>query len=380
MVYVVKSDNMKILAIDTSCDETAVAVTHDTEIVSNIIWSQASLHSSFGGVFPSLAQRQHQERIDFVVDKAISTAKRVTKSQIPISKIDAIAVTIGNGLGIALGVGINKAKELAIEYNKPLIPVSHTESHLLSSICVPKTNNESINKIDDFEFPSLGLVLSGGTTVLCIIKSIGDYQILAETQDDALGEALDKGARLLGLGYPGGAILEKLAKIGNPKKYNLPIPLYADRVKNRFSYSGLKTAFVRLFNGIKEPNKQDIADLAASFQSTAFDHVEKVLDFQINSLEIKQCNNLLFGGGVANNVELKKRLRKLCKKYGITLHVPYTKKLNGDNAAMIGVCAYLKNKDLTNEGLIKKYGGIDNINLVDRNPRLKLSLREVHTS
>lgn len=365
---------MKILAIDTSCDETAVAITENTKIVSNIIWSQASLHSSFGGVFPSLAQRQHQERIDYVVDRAIK------KSGINIEEVDAIAVTIGNGLGIALGVGINKAKELAIKYNKPLIPVSHTESHLLSSICVPKTNNESINKIDDFEFPSLGLVLSGGTTVLCIIKSIGDYQILAETQDDALGEALDKGARLLGLGYPGGAILEKFARTGNPKKYNPPIPLYADRVKNRFSYSGLKTAFVRLFDGIKEPNKQDIADLAASFQSTAFDHVEKVLDFQINSLEIKQCNNLLFGGGVANNVELKKRLRKLCKKYGITLHVPYTKKLNGDNAAMIGVCAYLKNKDLTNEGLIKKYGGIDNINLVDRNPRLKLSLREVHTS
>ena len=143
---------MKILAIDTSCDETAVAITENTKIVSNIIWSQASLHSSFGGVFPSLAQRQHQERIDYVVDRAIK------KSGINIEEVDAIAVTIGNGLGIALGVGINKAKELAIKYNKPLIPVSHTESHLLSSICIPKTNNESINKIDDFEFPSLGLI------------------------------------------------------------------------------------------------------------------------------------------------------------------------------------------------------------------------------
>ncbi len=353
---------MVILAIDTSCDETAVAVTHNTEIVSNIVWSQASLHSSFGGVMPSLAQRQHQERIDWVVDKAVK------QSGISIEKVDAIAVTIGNGLGIALGVGINKAKELATKYKKPLIPVSHTEAHLLSSFCVPvSTKKEKV----DISFPALGLVLSGGTTVIALIKNIGEYEVLAETSDDALGEALDKGARLLGLGYPGGAILEKLAREGNSKKYKLPLPLQNDVIKNRFSYSGLKTAFVRLFNDIKNPDKQDIADLAASFQSIAFDHVLKVLEFQIanNKLAI---GNLLFGGGVANNIEIKKRLRKLLKKYNIKLHVPYTKKLNGDNAAMIGVCAYLKNKDLTNEYLIKKYGGIDNINLVDRNPRLKL--------
>jgi N6-L-threonylcarbamoyladenine synthase len=320
---------------------------------------------------PSLAQRQHQERIDFVANKALKA------SRLSINEIDAIAVTIGNGLGIALGVGINKAKELAIKYNKPLIPVSHTESHLLSSIARPK--NYKLQKMN-YKFPAFGLVLSGGTTVLCLIKEIGEYQILAETSDDAIGEALDKGARLLGLGYPGGPILEKLAKLGDPKKYNLPIPLHADREKNRFSYSGLKTAFVRLFTEVEDPNKQDIADLAASFQSTAFKHIEKVLEYQFNNLTVNNYKNLLFGGGVANNIEIKKRLRKLCKKYGITLHVPYTKKINGDNAGMIGVCAYLKNKDLSKEELIKKYGGIDNINLIDRNPRLKLSLREVHTS
>lgn len=185
---------MLILAIDTSCDETAVAVTNNTEVLSNCIWSQASLHASFGGVFPSLAQRQHIERIDYVVDKAVKSAK------IDIKDVDAIAVTIGNGLSIALGVGINKAKELAVKYNKPLIPVSHTESHLLSPF---------VNSKQDIKFPCLGLVLSGGTTVLAIVKGIGSYEILAETSDDALGEALDKGARLLGLGYPGGAILEK---------------------------------------------------------------------------------------------------------------------------------------------------------------------------
>lgn len=346
---------MIILAIDTSCDETAVAITRNTEIVSNVIWSQATLHSSFGGVMPSLAQRQHQERIDWVVDKAIKQAG------LKIDKVDAIAVTIGNGLGIALGVGINKAKELAVKYNKPLIPVSHTEAHLLSSFCIPASIKK---RKTDIIFPALGLVLSGGTTVLAIIKDIGEYQILAETSDDALGEALDKGARLLGLGYPGGAILEKLAKTGDSKKYKLPLPLHNDKIKNRFSYSGLKTAFVRLFNEIKDPNKQDIADLAASFQSTAFDHITKVLEYQLKTSEFKS-SDLLFGGGVANNIEIKKRLRKLLKNYNIKLHVPYTKKLNGDNAGMIGVCAYLKNKD-------NNLGDFFDYDSVDRNPRLKL--------
>jgi len=346
---------MKILAIDTSCDETAVAVTHNTEIISNIIWSQASLHASFGGVMPSLAQRQHEERIDFVVNKAIQD------SGFKIYDMDAIAVTIGNGLGIALGVGINQAKELAIKYNKPLIPISHTESHLLSSFAEPYSLK---HKAYNISFPALGLVLSGGTTTLCLVKNIGEYKVLAETSDDALGEALDKGARLLGLGYPGGAILEKFAKDGDPNKYKLPLPLQNDKVKNRFSYSGLKTAFVRLFETIKDPTKQDIADLAASFQSVAFDHVEKILEYQISHQPLA-ISHLLFGGGVANNVEIKKRLRRLCKKHGIKLHVPYTKKLNGDNAGMIGVCAYLKygHSDL------KKFFDYDS---VDRNPRLKL--------
>lgn len=348
---------MIILAIDTSCDETAVAITQNTETVSNVIWSQATLHSSFGGVMPSLAQRQHQERIDWVVNKAIKL------SHFSLNEIDAIAVTIGNGLGIALGVGINKAKELAIKYKKPLIPVSHTEAHLLSSFCKPVSNGKQANTLD-VTFPALGLVLSGGTTVLALIKNIGEYEVLAETSDDALGEALDKGARLLGLGYPGGAILEKLARTGDSKKYKLPIPLQNDRIKNRFSYSGLKTAFVRMFDSIKDPNRQDIADLAASFQSTAFDHIIKVLDYQIKQSELK-FKDLLFGGGVANNVEIKKRLRKLCKNYNIKLHIPYTKKLNGDNAAMIGVCAYLKNKD--ND--LKEFF---DYKTVDRNPRLKL--------
>ncbi|MEK7472440.1 MAG: tRNA (adenosine(37)-N6)-threonylcarbamoyltransferase complex transferase subunit TsaD [Patescibacteria group bacterium] len=346
---------MLILAIDTSCDETAVAINSNIQILSSAVWSQSTLHASFGGVLPSLAQRQHQARIDWIVNKALVNCK------LKIENCDCIAVTIGPGLAIALEVGINKAKELAVKYKKPLIPVNHVEAHLLSPLAVPRSR---ILDLRSMKFPCFGLILSGGTTVLCLVKAIGDYEILAETADDALGEALDKAARLVGLGYPGGAILEKFAKTGDPKKYRLPLPLQNDVIKNRFSYSGLKTAFVRLFETIKKPTKQDIADLAASFQSTAFDHILKVLEFQIINSSFL-THNLLFGGGVANNIELKKRLRKLCKKYGIKLLVPYTKKLNGDNAAMIGVCAYLKYKNSNLKDFF-------DYNSVDRNPKLKI--------
>lgn len=345
---------MKILAFDTSCDETAVAVTDNRQIVSCAIWSQSSLHASFGGVMPSLAQRQHEERIDFVINKALGSKHKDLKN------IDAIAVTIGPGLSIALGVGINKARELAKQHKLPLIPINHIEGHLLSPFAVPANSQEK----NDIKFPALGLVLSGGTTKIVLVKNIGKYEILAETADDALGEALDKAARLLGFGYPGGAILEKIAKNGDSKAFNLPLPLQSDVIKNRFSYSGLKTAFVRLFESVKDPNKNDIANLAATFQSKAFDHAIKVLEYQIinSKLEIK---DLLFGGGVANNVELRKRLRAICKKHGMLLHVPYTKRLMGDNAAMIGVCAYMK---YHNSDLKQFY----NYNVVDRNPKLSI--------
>ena len=338
---------MNILAIDTSCDETAVAVTRNTKVCSNVVWSQASLHAKFGGVIPSLAQRQHKERIDYVLNKALGKEYKNLKN------IDAIAITIGPGLSIALEVGINKAIEIAIKHKLPLIPINHVEAHLLS----PLANSNS-----KLQFPALGLVLSGGTTLLCVIKNIGTYEILAETGDDALGEALDKAARLLGLGYPGGAILEKFAKDGDPKQYKLPVPLINDIKKDRFSYSGLKTALVRLFNLNKNPTKQDIYNLAATFQEVAFKHIEKVLEYQIKNSTLP-FKELFMGGGVANNVLLKKKLRKLLKKHDINLRVPYNKKLNGDNAGMIGVCAYLKYKNSN----LKDFYNYDSI---DRNPKL----------
>lgn len=349
---------MRILSIDTSCDETAAAVVQNIQVHSNKIWSSASLQAKFGGVKPSVAQRAHEERIDWVVKKALGSKYK------SLNGIDAVAVTTGPGLAIALGVSINYAKNLAKKYKKPLIPVNHIEGHLLSPFAVPDStkNNNSIS------FPAYGLVLSGGTTLLCKIEDISKYKVLAKTGDDALGEALDKAARLLGFGYPGAEVLEKYAREGNPDKYELPVPLIGDREKNRFSYSGLKTAFVRLHESIENPTRQDICDLAATFQDTAFKHIINVLEYQIEQGD-KNIRRLLFGGGVSNNIELKARLRKTCRKDRIALHVPYSKKLTGDNAAMIGVCAYLKNKELTKEELNSRYL---TYNKVDRDAKLNI--------
>lgn len=324
--------NMKILAIDTSCDETSAAITYDSKVVSNIIWSQASQHAEFGGVMPSLAQRLHKERIDWVINKALGQKHK------NLTGIDAIAVTQGPGLAIALEVGIAKAKELALKYSKPIIPVNHIEAHLLSPL---------INKKSLVHFPTLGLIVSGGNTQLVYIENIGKYIILAQTVDDALGEALDKAARILGLGYPGGAILEKFAREGNINSYNLPLPLSEDKEKYRFSYSGLKTAFYRLVEKEKPLTKEKIYNLAASFQNTAFEHILKVLKFHIGkNLPDPLPTTLLLGGGVANNNILRSKLRRFLKPYDIVLLTPYTKKLCGDNAGMIGVCAFLNKPDV----------------------------------
>lgn len=348
---------MIILSIDTSCDETAAAVTRDTTILSNVIWSQASSHAIFGGVMPSLAQRQHEEHINWVVEQAIS------KSQIPISKMDAIAVTIGPGLSIALGVGVKMAKELAIKYNKKLIAVNHLEGHVLSSFANPKseTRNSKQYLNSNIKFPALGLVISGGNTQLIQINKIGGYKILAKTEDDALGEALDKAARMLGLGYPGGAILEKFARLGNPKKFSLPVPIVGQEKRMIFTYSGLKTAMMRLVENEKPLNKQKIYDLAACFQNVAFTHIIRVLKFGISNLGFEN-SSLLVGGGVAANVEVRKRLRKLGREFKINVLFPYSKRLYGDNAAMIGIAAYFK----------YQRGEFVKPDEIDRDPRARL--------
>jgi N6-L-threonylcarbamoyladenine synthase len=269
--------------------------------------------------------------------------------------IDCIAVTVGPGLSIALGVGINKAKELAKKYNKKLVAVNHLEAHVLS----PLANTETV--LPNIKFPALGLVVSGGNTILAKINKIEQYEVLAQTTDDALGEALDKAARMLGLGYPGGAILEKMARLGDSKKNKLPVPIVGHEDRKIFTYSGLKTAMSRLVESEKPLTKEKIYDLAACFQDTAFTHLIRVCSHIIRNSKFK-INNLLVGGGVAANNELRKRLRKLGKQFEIKVHFPYSKKFYGDNAAMIGVAAYFKTQR-------KEFIEVDKI---DRNPRAKL--------
>lgn len=314
---------MLILAIDTSCDDTSCAVLRDIKVLSNIISSQVAAHAEWGGVVPSIARREHELLIDPVIKKALQIAK------VSMNDIDAIAVTYGPGLAIALGVGIAKAQELARTYNKPLIGVNHMEGHLLSVLA---------NNAHTLELPALGLLVSGNHTEIIKIENIGSYRILGEVLDDAVGEAFDKVARALGLGYPGGAALAKLASQGNDKAYNFPVPLHGVKTLD-FSYSGIKAAVMRVIKEKSVVTQQDAADIAASFQRVAIQHV---MDRIKRAFEQESPAMLLLGGGVAANVLLRKELRTMCNKFNVKLLIPSNKKLCMDNAAMIGVVAYYK--------------------------------------
>ncbi|KKU29100.1 MAG: putative tRNA threonylcarbamoyladenosine biosynthesis protein Gcp [Candidatus Amesbacteria bacterium GW2011_GWA2_47_11b] len=313
---------MKILAIETSCDETCAAVTEGTNILSNVVYSQIDLHKEFGGVVPSIAKRAHEERIELIINKAIQELG--VRSQ----ELDAVAVTAGPGLAIALEVGIRYAKELAKKWNKPLIAVNHIEGHVVSGLT------------PEVKFPAMALVVSGGHTELIWVEKIGQYKIVARTMDDALGEALDKAARMLGLGYPGGAELEKRAALGNPKIYPLPLPMARSK-ELAFSYSGLKTAFYRLISAKGQVlSAKDTNDLAASFQKRAFEHLIRMTRRVIQDSGF-MIHDLLVGGGVAANTKLREEIKKLSEEVGINVYFPQ-KGMYGDNAGMIGIAAGFK--------------------------------------
>lgn len=359
--------SVKILAIETSCDETSAAVVDKTTVLSNVVWSQSKIHSKWGGVVPNLAKRAHQDRIDWVVKEAIKRAFPGTKSiDSTISKqIDAVAVTVGPGLAVALEVGIKKAKEIAKKHKVSLIPANHVEGHVLSVIAKPNSD-----KPDEkyFHFPALSIVASGKHTDIILVNNFREYEIIAHTIDDALGEALDKGARMLGFGYPGGEILEKMAKEGDPNTYELPIPMIGRESEFKFSYSGLKTAFWKLVEETKPLDKQKTQDLASSFQNKAFLHLERILDKALDTYQTKQ---LFFGGGVSANIELRKRIRKICRENYVELLLPYSKKLCGDNAAMIGIVGYYKY--LKDEMIEEK-----DLERIDRIPRAKIGETLLH--
>jgi N6-L-threonylcarbamoyladenine synthase len=320
---------MEILAIETSCDETAAAITCNRRVIANVIFSQVNIHRKWGGVYPSLAKRFHQEKIDTVIDKALKNARK------SISSLDAIAVTFGPGLVIALEVGLKKAKELAVQYNKPIIPVDHVEGHLYS--CFVQNRNGKPKR--DFRFPFLGLVVSGGHTSLMVVNNHLKYSVIGRTLDDAAGEALDKGAKMLGLGYPGGPIIEKLALRGNPEFLDLPVPMKRKKTLD-FSYSGLKTAFKYRLAAMKEGEiNSSLSDLAAAFQGAVFAQIMDRLEKAFTRTSLK---TLVVGGGVAANLKLRRMIRKLARKRNVLVYFPPSEKLIGDNAAMIGVASYYK--------------------------------------
>ncbi|HDZ86905.1 MAG TPA: tRNA (adenosine(37)-N6)-threonylcarbamoyltransferase complex transferase subunit TsaD [Actinobacteria bacterium] len=317
-----------ILAIETSCDETAVAITKGTKVLSSLVSSQIKAHQPYGGVVPELASRKHVSAINFLIDKALEEAKLSFKD------IDAVAVSGGPGLVGALMVGVTAAKTLAFSLEKPLIAINHIEAHIFSVLPERKIS-----------FPLICLVASGGHTMLVNVKGFGDYEVLGQTLDDAAGEAFDKVAKVLGMSYPGGPQIEKAAKEGNKKKYKFPKPLIYSG-DYRFSFSGLKTAVIYKLRDLKAKNvSYKPADMAASFQDAASEVlVSKTL---IAAMEF-QAATVTIVGGVASNSYLRERLEKATSEYGIQLVLP-AKEFSTDNAAMVGFAAshYYKNKQFS---------------------------------
>lgn len=324
-----------ILAIDTSCDETSVAVTADDRVLANVISSQIKFHQKYGGVVPFLAQRMHREFIGPATEQALK------KASLKLRSIDAIAVTVGPGLAPALEVGINFAKKLKTK-DQRLIAVNHMEAHLLSSFAKNAKGNGPFAKTPP-RFPILAVLVSGGHTQLVLMKAFGKYELLGETVDDAAGEAFDKVAKMLDLGYPGGPIISELAKKGKPI-YDLPIPMLRSNDLN-FSFSGLKTACLyKLQDLTTEKNKlgeRFFYDFAASFETAVAEAIEVKFKKAVEKYQPKQ---IVLGGGVISNLTIRSQLRKTAKKYGLKTFVAYNKKLFTDNAAMVGVCGWYQAK------------------------------------
>ena len=311
-----------ILAIETSCDETAVAIVNNNLVLSSVVSSQIDLHRLYGGVVPEMASRQHLETINFCLEKAWQ------ETGLTWSEIDGIAVTVAPGLVGALMVGMTAAKTLAIVHDKPFIGIHHLEGHIYASYLAES----------DLKPPFLSLLVSGGHTSLIHVQACGKYQQLGTTRDDAAGEAFDKVARLLNLSYPGGPIIDRMAKDGNPQAFPLPegkisLPTGGFHAYDS-SFSGLKTAVLRLVEKF-EPDNLPVADIAASFQDTVARSLTRrtincALDYGLKTIAI--------GGGVAANSALRNHLETAAKNHHLTVYFPPLK-LCTDNAAMIARAA-----------------------------------------
>ena len=328
-----------ILGIETSCDETAASIVTENEqgipvVLSNVISSQVEVHKEFGGVVPELAARSHMEKIDLIVKKAINDSK------CKIEEIDAVASTAGPGLIVCLSVGLGFGKAFAASLNKPFIAVNHLEGHALS----PKLSS-------DLNYPYLLLLISGGHSQFLNVQGLEKYKRLGTTIDDALGEAFDKTAKLLGIEFPGGPQIEILARKGDPKKFNLPKPIF-NRGGCNLSFAGLKTAVLQISKKIK--TNQEKFDLAASFQETIIEILHKKTRIAFH--EFENQNNLkekvfVIAGGVAANKKIRSMLENLCLKENYKSVFPEIE-LCGDNAAMIALVGLEKFK-------LKKFNDLD---------------------
>ena len=315
------NEEIKILAIESSCDETAAAiVVNGRDVRSNIISSQIALHTLYGGVVPEIASRKHVENINYVIQEALDTA------QMTLDDMDAIAVTYGPGLVGALLVGVAEAKAISYAKHLPLIGVHHIEGHISANYIENK----------DLEPPYICLVVSGGHSHLVKVLDYGEYQVLGRTRDDAAGEAFDKVARAIGLGYPGGPKIDKAAKEGNPQAISFPRASIADHPYD-FSFSGLKSAVLNYLNQCEMKGESyNQADVAASFQQAV---VDVLTDHAMMAIQESGMKKLAIAGGVASNTALRKAMQEKCAANGITFYSP-SPILCTDNAAMIGAAGY----------------------------------------
>ena len=335
---------MKILAIDTSCDDTCIAILQIKDlrfkILSNVVSSQVKIHQKYGGVYPTLAKREHEKNLPAVLERALREAKLITKTP----RVDRIAVTIGPGLDPCLWTGVNFAKALAHQWRLPIIPVNHIEAHIFANWLITFPGNV-------IKFPAVCLVVSGGHTQLVLMRGIGDYKIIGETRDDAAGECFDKTARVLGLEYPGGpaiaAVTARLKIKDLRLKINLPRPMINSKNYD-FSFSGLKTAVLYNFKKRTKKvrtSKEYVREMAKEIQQAIIDVLIKKT---IKVAKDYKAKSIILGGGVAANTELRKQLKNqlLLINNQLNFLVP-PKNLCTDNGAMIAMAGYFNRKKAT---------------------------------
>jgi len=318
---------VRILAIETSCDETSAAVVKDgTEVLSSIISSQNDFHAKYGGIVPEIASRKHIEAISPVIKEAIDRAK------IGFNDIDAIATTFGPGLPGSLIVGLSAAKAISFALKKPLIGVNHLEGHIYANFLLET----------GLKFPFMCLIVSGGHTQLVKVNGHMEFETLGRTRDDAAGEAYDKVARFLGLGYPGGPIIDKLSKEGNENAVNFKRPMLEEGYKYDFSFSGIKTAVVYFSKKVEQGKEKEVSktDIGASFQKSV---VDTLVEKTVKAAEDNAIKTIAIGGGVAANSKLRANMKAACENKGIKCILPPLE-LCTDNAAMIGCAGYFRLK------------------------------------